>query len=722
MEEVVGRYYDLISDHVPTFRMDIPFYSSVTGKALDDSNRLGPSYWRQNLESPVLFHSAIRTVLEHLPQASILVEVGPHSALAGPLRQIFKSLGAARPPPVYLPTLVRGQHGTADLLTTLGQMHLLNVPLNFDTATPGKEVLTNLPTYAWHHDARLWDESRVTREWRLRKFPSHELLGSRILEGSDLEPTWRNLLDVDGLPWLQHHKVFDDVVFPAAGYITMVGEAIRQLSGSDAFSLHHSLIKTALVLQDSSITEIMTCLRQVRLTTALHSEWYEFTISTFNGTAWVEHCIGQVGAGRVLSAEPQRIDALPRKVPTSSWYSTMRKIGLNYGEAFQALTDISAEPNCATAAGSFTDGHRSSSTSYQLHPTSIDSCLQLFNVGISDGIARRLERLYVPTAVEDLYICQGAPEMRARIKISRMSKSSVDGDAIVMAGSTVVMEMKGVHFSLLEDQGSDTAEDSVAGARLQWRPDIDVLPASQLMRPLINVRDDIVKLERLTLLCILETRHQLVGSETKLGYLEKFQAWLDMQADQAATGTYPLIEDACDLTRLSHDERLRSIQTACAAVQDSRGAEVGKVVQQVLDNCAAVFSQQVDPIDVLMKDDGLRKIYDFSRELWDCREFFELLGHAKPTLKILEIGAGTGGTSAGVLDCLMTQTGGRMYSEYCYTDISAGFFVAAQERFKAFPNVDYKVLDISKDPMDQGFQPESYDLIVASNVCLSRSL
>lgn len=153
------------------------------------------------------------------------------------------------------------------------------------------------------------------------------------------------------------------------------------------------------------------------------------------------------------------------------------------------------------------------------------------------------------------------------------------------------MEMRGVHFSLLEDQSSDITEDSVAGARLQWRPDIDVLQASQLMRPLINVRDDIVKLERLTLLCILETRHQLAGSETKLGYLEKFQAWLDMQADQAATGTYPLIEDACDMTRFSHDERLRSIQTACAAGRDSVGAEVGKVVQQVLDNCGAIFSQ-----------------------------------------------------------------------------------------------------------------------------------
>lgn len=85
----------------------------------------------------------------------------------------------------------------------------------------------------------------------------------------------------------------DDVVFPAAGYIAMAGEAIRQLTNINDFTLRHVLIKTALVLQDSKKIELMTSLGQVRFTTALDSDWYEFVISAYNGTSWAKHCIGQ---------------------------------------------------------------------------------------------------------------------------------------------------------------------------------------------------------------------------------------------------------------------------------------------------------------------------------------------------------------------------------------------------------------------------------------------
>jgi hypothetical protein len=51
-----------------------------------------------------------------------------------------------------------------------------------------------------------------------------------------------------------------------------------------------------------------------------------------------------------------------------------------------------------------------------------------------------------------------------------------------------------------------------------------------------------------------------------------------------------------------------------------------------------------------------------------------------------------------------------------YTDISSGFFLAAKERFKNYQGIDFKVLDISKDPVEQGFKSGSYDLIIAANV------
>ncbi|KAL2166122.1 hypothetical protein VTG60DRAFT_3261 [Thermothelomyces hinnuleus] len=68
-----------------------------------------------------------------------------------------------------------------------------------------------------------------------------------------------------------------------------------------------------------------------------------------------------------------------------------------------------------------------------------------------------------------------------------------------------------------------------------------------------------------------------------------------------------------------------------------------------------------------------------------------------------------------------------MYAEYVFTDISAGFFPKARERFRHAPNMRFCALDISRDPLPQGFTAKSFDLVVAPNVvhatpCLRETL
>lgn len=81
------------------------------------------------------------------------------------------------------------------------------------------------------------------------------------------------------------------------------------------------------------------------------------------------------------------------------------------------------------------------------------------------------------------------------------------------------------------------------------------------------------------------------------------------------------------------------------------------------------------------------------------------------SLRVLEIGAGTGGTSASLLPHLPASR-----TDYWYTDVSSYFFAAAQEKFGGYPFVRYAVFDINKAPGTQGHQPHTYDLIVAANV------
>ncbi|MDE0054266.1 MAG: methyltransferase, partial [Gammaproteobacteria bacterium] len=81
-------------------------------------------------------------------------------------------------------------------------------------------------------------------------------------------------------------------------------------------------------------------------------------------------------------------------------------------------------------------------------------------------------------------------------------------------------------------------------------------------------------------------------------------------------------------------------------------------------------------------------------------------------LRIVEVGAGTGSATASVLPELPP---GRF--DYTYTDISAGFFAEAEGRFGGVEaGIEYRVLDIEKDPVAQGFDSHGYDLVIASNV------
>ena len=81
-------------------------------------------------------------------------------------------------------------------------------------------------------------------------------------------------------------------------------------------------------------------------------------------------------------------------------------------------------------------------------------------------------------------------------------------------------------------------------------------------------------------------------------------------------------------------------------------------------------------------------------------------------LRVIEVGAGTGSATASVLPELPE---GRF--DYMYTDISAGFFAEAEARFgDGGGSIEYRPLDIEKDPIDQGFDSHGYDLLIASNV------
>lgn len=79
-------------------------------------------------------------------------------------------------------------------------------------------------------------------------------------------------------------------------------------------------------------------------------------------------------------------------------------------------------------------------------------------------------------------------------------------------------------------------------------------------------------------------------------------------------------------------------------------------------------------------------------------------------LRVLEIGAGTGGTSSSIIPVLA-----RAPVEYWFTDVTPVFLDRARDKFAAFPGVRVGQFDLEKDPAAQGFAQGSFDLVLAAN-------
>lgn len=723
MKLVGDRYRKLISRDLTARAPKIPFYSSVYGgKVLTKASELGPRYWQDNLEHPVLFHTAVKALLLQYPEL-VHIEVGPHHALLGPLRQIYQECGVSVQ---HIPTLSRGLNDTRALASTVGQLFTAGVPVKLSLGSnDDHSLLTDLPPYPWYYERAYWAESRVMHNWRFRKHARHDLLGSRVLESTDLTPTWRNEVSVANVPWLKDHCVGTNIVFPAAGYISMAGAAACQLGGSSnslEYTVRDVELRQALVLQEDSSKEMVTTLRPQRLTVSLDSDFYEFDIVSYDGSSWNKHCSGLVRRGQA-SSPPQSWKTvprpLPRKVSSARWYQTLSRVGLNYGPRFTGLKNITSGVTERIAVLDIQDHPGDDSeSSYPLHPTTLDIMLQSWTVAAFRGIYGSFNKSFLPTFIKEMYVGPGAGQ-NINVKTMTISNNAAAGRENAEGHSYGIGQDGQVVFMLKGFRGtplpSDEERPDLTALRLEWKPDFSFLDASKLTRPTYDFKEQIALAEKLYVICAIESHHSLQGVASTQAHFEKYRQWMNAQVLRFKEPDYPLVNTQ-ELVQMSSEERCKLIPDVLAQCKEAGVGAMAESVWRTYDQVVNVFQGKTDFLDLLIHDGTLAGIYDWMNNIWDFSDFFQLLGHTQPQMRVLEIGAGTGGLTAKILKQLKSEFGERLYFQYTFTDISSGFFVAAQERFKEYDSIEYKVLDISKDPLEQGFEAGAYDLIIASNV------
>jgi SAM-dependent methyltransferase len=384
----------------------------------------------------------------------------------------------------------------------------------------------------------------------------------------------------------------------------------------------------------------------------------------------------------------------------------------------RVTSDISAHTTEKKAVGTIYDKcSPEESAVYTIHPASIDAAFHLSNVCVCRGLGRNFSTPSVPKYIDEMYV--GNPEGPIRVTgdAAEKGRGGSTSSLVGVSNGKVVLSWKGLELSPLSDGSEVTDEDPHAAAVVEWKTDVEFIDAGRLLRSLNKDPDDVAHrlVDTMGLACIIESRAQLAGLESSQPHLLKFRDWMDIPYTEAVAGQYPHVPDCAAIAAMSSEARKKLIADLLDASVGTEAHAVAVSLYRIFDNGVDFFSGDADPLEVLLADNILMRMYDFTNNA-DHLQFLSLLGHKKPNMKVLEIGAGTGGTTATILPALKSDQGERMYGTYVYSDISAGFFLGAKERFKAYQAIEYSVLDITQDPTSQGFEEGSFDLIVASNV------
>jgi acyl transferase domain-containing protein len=224
MSGIASQYFDLIQGlEIGSFPLpqNPTMVSSVTGAVVDTKSLLDGNYWVNNLVSPVNFSAAFLLACsssedsDHRDTTLVddFLEIGPHSALQAPVREILRS--ADRFEHIsYDSILIRNQSAADTLLDVVGRLHCSGYSVDLSkvnrpsvTGSQRPRVLTNLPEYTFDHSKTYWSEHRLSKAFRFRKHPRLDLLGTPMPESTSFEMKWRHTFKISELPWMEDHKV-----------------------------------------------------------------------------------------------------------------------------------------------------------------------------------------------------------------------------------------------------------------------------------------------------------------------------------------------------------------------------------------------------------------------------------------------------------------------------------------------------------------------------------
>ena len=753
---------DLRIGHVQ--RQPMIMISSVTGNVISRQELQSPGYWASNLVSPVRFVDALRTVWSRRDKAirnkidgshrrfqelTMLLEVGPHSTLQGPVRDLLQTLSNSKSV-TYASLLVRNKPAMHTLLEAAGTIHCAGYNINIHAVNSlsmctlhSARLLVDLPQYPFDHSQTYWTESTASKRLRFRQVGRHDLLGTPSTNSNPLNGSWRGFLKLNELPWMKDHKINGSMVYPAAGMMAMAIEGAKQMATSQeaikGYTLKDVIFHSAIqITAHEEGTEVHTYLTPFEREIDASAPIYGFKTMVCDGTTWTQCCSGTIQI--VYFKENNEVDLKDeeellqlrcadkakncrkefRSVDYQYLYESLDKAGYGYGPFFQPLRNISCnDDNQAMAEVDLFEWlPQSHFQPHVIHPTTIDGVFQLIFTALSNGGNKPLPTI-VPAGIRQAWISATGLSSPSRGPITAHTashwlgyRSALSTIFILGADRQVCAHIEDIETARITKMAEvdDTSLSNHPCYRIEWRADPD-FPAANVSKQSSMPVERTRFYQNLSLLHKYYIR-QLIHSPCPLGSkpleakYEHYYTWLSELEPILDHAASPESKNSLCDCEISCIENI--VESSCSR---------GKLSTFVGRNLSTILTGDISLFDQVAKENLIDNIYEDVFGASDCmdyvKEYLKCVAHKTPGMKVLEIGMGLKGMTMELAGAL--GKGSETKNHCCvyeYADKHPHYQKVAAEELLG---ISCHFLDIDCDPISQGFEPESYDLIIISS-------
>jgi acyl transferase domain-containing protein/ubiquinone/menaquinone biosynthesis C-methylase UbiE/acyl carrier protein len=760
--------------HVKLTLPQLPVVSSMTGKMVT-VELTETAYWCQHLRNTVRFADGVMTLLAQgieffieigpKPVLSGIAQAivdGKAAAQQSPLflpslrenqpdwRQMLTSLSA-----LYV-------RGVAINWAGVDQGR---------PQTPGRRPTVALPTYPFQRQ-RYWyalstGVAQGVAQGSARQARLHPLLDKMTQVPRHQETIFETAFSVETLPFLADHCVYGAVISPGACQLALVVSAADLLLDRDdlGICLENVILPQPLVLPAGTSRTVQTILSgRSGKNRGEKATQYDFEVLSFGSAESdaepASHATGLVttcapGASResaTLSLDNLR-QRCAQAVEVETFYRTMSAAQIELGPSFQWVEAAwrGAPETPEALARLVLPPAVVSQTDLLLHPGLLDACFQM--AGLASA-SEQDEKTRLPFAVERLSLSMAHPMQHDAWWCHARQQSAHTWEMHLLdEQGHLLLHIEGyeVRTAAAETvRGADLWRDWLY--QLKWQPHPyfglrpDYLPPPAAVAPSLRAQLPALwqaaggeqaqalqpHLDQLSLAYVLAaftntgfTFHPGAQWPTEqlaqqLGVIPSYQRLFHRLLTMLAEAGI-LRQEQNHWTVLRLPEERERITTLESAPPWAAQAPECQLLMRCGPQLSAVLRGTQEPLALLFPDGDdtiTAKLYSTSP---GTQVMNTLIAHLVqqavdqlPTergMRILEIGAGTGGTTAGLLPRLPSNR-----TDYCFTDIGPTFLAQAQTRFADYPFVRYQPLDIEREPAVQGFAKQQVDVVVAANV------